>query len=83
MIARRNDAQVALRLPNGLRDRVQALARRNGRSTNTEIVMILDRVIKGAEAATGAEFGDDTPAAVDPNTAVDAAGQFQAQQKDC
>lgn len=62
MIATRIDDKFALRLPNGLRDRVRVAAREAGRSMNTEIVMTLERVYR-SEAATGEGLGNHAPAA--------------------
>ncbi|MGQ3674253.1 Arc family DNA-binding protein [Xanthobacter sp. TB0139] len=76
-------AQMALRMPPDLRESIKAAAKANERTMNSEVIHHLKRIFGSAEAATGAEFGDDTPAAVDPNTAVEAAGQFHTQQKDC
>ncbi len=66
-----------LRFPDGWREAIKTRAAKNRRSMNSEILAALESVV--SKAATGAEFGDDTPAAVGPNTAVDAAGQFQPQ----
>lgn len=68
-----------LRLPDGMRGVIKEAAKANRRSMNAEIVFHLERIFGSAEAATGVQFGDQAPAAVDPNTAVDAAGQFQPQ----
>lgn len=46
----------SLRLPRALREAVRRQADKAGRSINTHIVMVL-------QEATGAEFGDATPAA--------------------
>lgn len=54
----RGSAQFNLRLPDELRDRIQAEAARNGRSMNTEIVARLVESLK-------AEQGVDTDATVD------------------
>lgn len=40
---RSNPEQFQLRLPPGLRDRIKAYASKHGRSTNTEIVRVLER----------------------------------------
>lgn len=38
--------QVTLRLPDGLRDRVNRLAKRNGRSANAEMVAFIEQGLK-------------------------------------
>lgn len=53
----RGSAQFNLRLPDDLRDRIEATARKNGRSMNTEIVA---RLMESLEV----EQGDDTDATV-------------------
>lgn len=40
---RKMDDQFPLRLPAGLRDRIKAVAQRNGRSMNIEVVRVLER----------------------------------------
>ncbi|MDF3606331.1 Arc family DNA-binding protein [Paracoccus sp. DMF-8] len=49
-------AQIALRVPVSLRDELKIEARRQGRSLNTHVAMIL-------RAAAGGSFGDQAPAA--------------------
>lgn len=49
---RRNTDKIALRLPEGMRDRIAALADKNNRSTNAEIVARLEASLDG-EAGTG------------------------------
>lgn len=63
MIAARGDEQVALRLPHGLRGRMKALAARNGRSMNTEIVMILEKVLEVSASGNddGVQIGTLSP----------------------
>lgn len=63
MIVPKGSDQIALRLPPGLRDAVKAAAKANGRSMNSEVIQILDRALRSAATATGAKFGDQTPAA--------------------
>jgi hypothetical protein len=55
-----------LRLPDGLRGRIKALAAANRRSMNAEIVVALEEHLG---AATGDEFGDHAPAAAVQNPA--------------
>lgn len=50
-VAPRGSAQFNLRLPDDLRDRIEATARKNGRSMNTEIVA---RLVESLEAEKGA-----------------------------
>lgn len=57
-------AQIALRVPVSLRDRLKIEARRHGRSMNTHLVMAL-------RAAAGGEFGDEAPAAGNENAAFE------------
>lgn len=70
-----------LRFPDGWREAIKMRAAKNRRSMNSEILAALECVV--SKAATGVQFGDQAPAAVDPNTAVDAAGQFHTQQQEC
>lgn len=42
----RTSDQVTIRLPDGLRDRVNKLATRNGRSANSEIVAFIEQGMK-------------------------------------
>ncbi|MDH4438874.1 MAG: Arc family DNA-binding protein [Rhizobium sp.] len=46
MIAARDSYQFPLRLPEGMREKMQEIASNNGRSMNSEIVTILDREIR-------------------------------------
>lgn len=55
-------AQIALRVPVSLRDKLKTEARRHGRSMNTHLVMAL-------REAAGGEFGDQSPAAGNENAA--------------
>jgi plasmid stability protein len=43
---RRYSDQYLLRMPDGMRDRIKAQAERNGRSMNSEIVMILEAALQ-------------------------------------
>jgi plasmid stability protein len=47
-IGRRNQEQVSLRLPDGMRSRIESRAAANGRSMNTELVMIINAALSGA-----------------------------------
>ncbi len=70
-----NDAYT-LRLPDGWRIALKVAAARNGRSMNSEIIQRLKPTIEveaTAEMATGAEFGDATPAAENDEAASGAA----------
>lgn len=62
MIPNRPD-QFAMRLPDGLRDRIKQAATRNHRSMNSEIVFHLERIF-APQAATGEESPNHAPAAV-------------------
>ena len=46
--------KIALRLPGGMRDRIAAVAERNNRSTNAEIVARLERSLDLENEAAGA-----------------------------
>lgn len=72
----RGAEQFALRLPAGLRAQLKASAQANNRSMNSEVVFHLERALRSAGAATGDEIAVHAPVAADPNSAVDAAGQF-------
>lgn len=50
-VAPRGSAQFNLRMPDDLRDRIEAAARKSGRSMNTEIVV---RLVESLEAGKGA-----------------------------
>ncbi len=74
--------KVMVRMPDGMRAAIQQRARSERRSANAEIVLMLERALKGADgefnhlagnaatAATGAKFGDKTPAAALNETAL-------------
>lgn len=47
----RTSDQVTIRLPDGLRDRVNKLAKRNGRSANAEIVAFIEHGMKAPAEA--------------------------------
>ncbi len=73
-------AQLALRMPPDLRESIKAAAKANDRTMNSEVIHHLKRIFGGAEATAGESLGNSTPAAAEPNTAVEAAGQFHPQQ---
>ncbi len=62
--------QMALRLPDGMRDRIKSAAAVNRRSMNAEVVFHLERVFPAPQAATGDEFGDHAPAAASRTDAL-------------
>ncbi|PIO99651.1 Arc family DNA-binding protein [Pleomorphomonas carboxyditropha] len=47
----RNTEQLALRLPDGLRDRIKIAAATNHRSMNAELIMQLERLYPADESA--------------------------------
>lgn len=53
--------KVIIRLPDGMRDKIQKAAKLNCRTMNAEIVFHLLREFPQEAATTGAEFGDRTP----------------------
>lgn len=59
-----------VRLPEGLRDALKMRAAANRRSTNAEIVLMLERALASATAATGETLQGDTPAAASNDTAL-------------
>lgn len=67
---RQDSEKVMIRAPVGLRERIKAGAQANRRSVNSEIVFILERAFPAPAAATGAKFGDQTPAAALNPTAL-------------
>ncbi|WP_416347232.1 Arc family DNA-binding protein [Castellaniella sp.] len=73
---RRVEDKYVIRLPDGMRDQIKALAKVNRRSMNAEIIIAIEARM---EATAGGGPRKAAPAAADPNTAVDAAGQFQPQ----
>lgn len=52
--------QYVVRLPDGMRDKIKAMAKANRRSMNAEIVFALDERM---QAAAGEGFADTAPAA--------------------
>ena len=76
----RGNDQYMLRLPDGWRAAVKALAVKNHRSMNSEILAAIEFAL-GA-AATGAKFGDRSPAAALSQPAVPAAVSFNLSDKD-
>lgn len=48
----RSASQFMLRMPEGLREKVKALATENRRSMNAELVLIVERAVKGVEGAS-------------------------------
>lgn len=69
MIVGRGSAQVALRLPQNLRDRIKWAAQAAGRSMNTEIAMALERAFPALTAA-GEGLQASAPAAVNDHSAL-------------
>lgn len=63
MIVGRKSDQFSLRLPSGLRDHIKAAARAGGRSMNTEIVMILEKVLEASASRNddGVQIGTLSP----------------------
>lgn len=60
--------QYIVRFPDGMRDKIKALAKANRRSMNAEIIVAIE-----AGIAAGGKFGDQTPAAgnhTDANASV-------------
>lgn len=51
-IVGRDAAQISLRLPAGLRERLKTAAQANARSLNSEIVVILENALAQREAET-------------------------------
>lgn len=60
--------QYIVRFPDGLRDKIKALAKANRRSMNAEIVLALEGRM---QAATGGKFGDVAPAAASINPGME------------
>jgi predicted DNA-binding protein len=54
----RADKQINIRLPDGMRDRISALAKANGRSMNAEIVACLEKCLEKKEALSQASKKD-------------------------
>ena len=59
--------QYIVRFPDGMRDKIKAIAKANRRSMNAEIVLALDERV---HAATGVGFADTAPAAASNHTAL-------------
>lgn len=58
--------QYIVRMPDGMRDRIKAMAQANRRSMNAEILLAIDEHM----AATGGEIGVLTPAAAPINHGI-------------
>lgn len=71
-IGGRGNDQFMVRFPTGMRDEIKSAAREAGRSMNSEIIWVLSRYYAGL-TATGAKFGDQTPAAVSHTSARESA----------
>ncbi len=56
---RQNADKIIIRVPDGMRPALKARAATNNRSTNMEIVTILENALRG-EAADRGQFGDGT-----------------------
>lgn len=63
----RDADKLMIRLPDGMRAKIKALAKANRRSMSAEVITALDERL----AATGAGFADTTPAAADQTGALD------------
>lgn len=61
--------KLMLRFPDGMRPRLKAIAAMNRRSMNAEIILMLERALSSANAATGDSFAGDAPAAASDDTA--------------
>lgn len=61
--------KVMVRMPDGMRAEIQRRAARERRSANAEIVLILERALSSATAATGEGFADTAPAAASDSAA--------------
>lgn len=51
----RNASQFALRMPDGLRDRVKVLAAQNRRSMNAELVLMVERAVAAVESGRNSD----------------------------
>jgi len=71
IVASRGSDQFPVRFPDGMRDKVKALAARNGRSMNSEIIYALFAHLR---AATGEGLANTAPAAASSNNAALAGG---------
>lgn len=72
IVSSRGSDQFPLRLPDGMRDKLKGLAARNGRSTNSEIVIALFAHLAATEGLIGVE----SSAAASSNNATLAGGAF-------
>ena len=63
----RGSDQYVVRFPEGMRDKIKAMAKANRRSMNAEIVVALDERLL---TTTGAGFADTTPAVVSDTAAL-------------
>ncbi len=49
----RTSPKMMIRMPNGLRERIQESAKKNRRSANAEVVVVLEREFGASERAAG------------------------------
>lgn len=62
----RTDPALVIRLPGSLKERLRKQAEADRRSMTGEAIYLLERALHAdTETATGAEFGDRTPAAAE------------------
>lgn len=62
--------KLMLRMPDGMRPQLKAMAALNRRSLNSEVIFHLERVLRNANAATGANLPGATPAAASDSAAL-------------
>jgi hypothetical protein len=62
-----------VRMPEGMRDALKRQAAENRRSTNSEIVLILERALRGEQAATEGTLPGDASAAANRHSALQGA----------
>lgn len=69
--------QVNFRMPEGMKDTLKEMARRNRRTMGSEVVFHLERALASAAAATGEGLGNRAPAAAPDNSALAGAAIHQ------
>lgn len=62
--------KLMLRMPDGMRPRLKAMAALNRRSLNSEVIVHLERALASATATTGASFAGATPAVASDEAAM-------------
>lgn len=70
MTTTRDADKFMVRMPEGMRDQLSAVARANRRSMNAELIFHMERILRDATAATGDNLPGTAPAAASRNATM-------------